>query len=708
MPADRPRTSTPPTSERAGPAMLWFTGPVIAIGFAVIGMAFYQAPQTPHTVGWLSLGILAAIAATFALRIPGVDAHLSISDTFFFTSVLMFGPAPATVMIALDSFVMSWRRGHSVQQMLFNPACSAIALWVGAESFYYLAATPPLAQVSTLPALRIVGPLACLSAVHFILNFGLTSVAIALQKRVSILQIWRHHVAMMSLSYFAAGSAAFFLVVLWEFAGILAIVAALPLLGICYVAMRSWLGRLDDAREHLSSINKLYLSTISAFSTAIEAKDGVTSDHIHRVHGYALALARAMNITDTSTMQAIEAAALLHDTGKLAVPEHILNKPGVLTAAEFETMKLHVDVGADILSSIDFPYPVVPIVRAHHENWDGSGYPAGLRGEQIPIGARIVSVVDCYDALTSDRPYRAARTQDEALQYILDNRGTKYDPAVVDAFVRVVKDIAPTAAQRPELLKAITSIKRAHSTHALPNAATPRYGAGTPVAAELGGFVSLARVATGKATVSDVGTLAWEQLRHLFPDATLALYTIDAASGTLNAAFTAGSSAQILAGHSMCVGERVSGWSAANSQTMRNAEASLDLPPERRAEGLRFALALPLVPGAVPIGVLTLYAPHAFSDECMRSMGLVMPPLTALLQTAFDGGDKRQEGARHHAGQRSYREPLSARQMDYRGRPLGRDVDREHRSLAHQSPRDSQSELLEKVQYAALLRDPRR
>ena len=105
----------------------------------------------------------------------------------------------------------------------------------------------------------------------------------------------------------------------------------------------------------------------------------------------------------SETIKAINAAALLHDTGKLAVPEHILNKPGKLTPVEFEQMKLHVDVGADILSAIDFPYPVVPIVRAHHESWDGTGYPRGLKGHDIPIGARILSVVDCYDALTSDQ-----------------------------------------------------------------------------------------------------------------------------------------------------------------------------------------------------------------------------------------------------------------------------------------------------------------
>ena len=122
--------------------------------------------------------------------------------------------------------------------------------------------------------------------------------------------------------------------------------------------------------------------------------------------------------------------------GKLAIPEFILNKPGKLTADEFDIMKTHAALGADILSAIQFPYPVVPIVRHHHENWDGKGYPDGVRGSDIPIGARILSVVDCYDALTSDRPYRPAMTDEQALAILVQRRGTMYDPLVVDTFVR--------------------------------------------------------------------------------------------------------------------------------------------------------------------------------------------------------------------------------------------------------------------------------
>src|SRR6476619_78375 len=166
------------------------------------------------------------------------------------------------------------------------------------------------------------------------------------------------------------------------------------------------MGRVEDANKHLTQLNTLYMSTVETLAMAIDAKDQITHGHIRRVQTYAVSLAREVGVTDQSLIRAVEAAALLHDMGKLAVPEYILNKPGKLTAAEFEKMKLHATVGADILSAIDFPYPVDTIVRYHHEFWNGGGYPEGLSGTDIPIGARILSVVDCFDALTSDRPYR--------------------------------------------------------------------------------------------------------------------------------------------------------------------------------------------------------------------------------------------------------------------------------------------------------------
>jgi putative nucleotidyltransferase with HDIG domain len=361
------------------------------------------------------------------------------------------------------------------------------------------------------------------------------------------------------------------------------------------------------------------------------------------VQGYAMGLARALKITEVKTLQAIEAAALLHDTGKIAIPEHILNKPGRLTASEFETMKSHVDVGADILSAIDFPYPVVPIVEAHHENWDGSGYPRGLRGEAIPIGARILSVVDCFDALTSDRPYRPAMREDDAIAIIHERRGTFYDPGVVDMFARVFREIKPDLTSRPELQNAM---RRIRDVRAASEPAAAPAGAGGPAAPEaikvalpsadsseeLLAFVSLGRLAAGTPTIGDVGALAWGHLRFLFPGTSFALFTRDHGRNHIVASYAAGPIADTVAGTSIGIGQRVSGWVAANGRSMVNADATLDL--ERANAKARFALSVPMIADGAIVGVMTLYAPEAFADDQGRRIEIIAPHLATAITSA--------------------------------------------------------------------------
>jgi putative nucleotidyltransferase with HDIG domain len=384
-------------------------------------------------------------------------------------------------------------------------------------------------------------------------------------------------------------------------------------------------------------VDRLYLSTIEAFSTAIEAKDGVTSSHIHRVQHYAVALARRLGTIDELELKAIEAAALLHDTGKLAVPERILNKPGKLTAAEFETMKLHVDVGADILSAIDFPFPVVPIVRAHHERWDGKGYPNGLKGTDIPIGARILSVVDCYDALTSDRPYRPAMSDERALEIIREGRGTMYDPAIVDLFVQACQEIGPMQAPgfSPQLQKAVQLITRAVAPAPV---AMPGNGlASEPVPPAAAGerpetvmtLISLTRIIGGRPTVADVAAVLWQQVRQLAPRASGAFFMLDASGSTLSARFAGGEASGALQGLTIDVGDRLTGWVADHGQPIVNSDAHLDLGPEAAIAGLRFCVALPLD----RTGVLTLYGPEMFGDEEVRMLEAMAPHLAQMFLT---------------------------------------------------------------------------
>jgi putative nucleotidyltransferase with HDIG domain len=625
---------------------LWFTAPVTALGAGILGYAAWQLPTTPNPFGWVALGALAVAAATFAIKIPRVSAFISISDTFFFASVLLFGPAPATVSIAVDSLLLSLRRGFRLQQLLFNTTSSAITLWTGAQVYYALGGPEPALVQSAAAAGAMFAPLAAMAGVHFLLNTGMTMFVMALDKQLSVLALWRDHFVVISLNYFAAASASFFLIVLIQYAGLGGFIAVVPLIVVCYLAMRSWLGRVEDAQRHLDKVNALYMSTIGAFSTAIEAKDGVTSDHVNRVQAYALGLASALGVTDPLELQALEAAALLHDTGKLAVPEHVLNKPGRLTPAELETMQAHVDVGADILSSIDFPYPVVPIVRAHHENWDGTGYPRGLKGDEIPLGARILSVVDCYDALTSDRPYRSAMSEQDAIDIIVERRGKMYDPSVVDMFLKVYRDIVPRVEERPSLQSAVRRIRRVHQSDATPRPFARGVDATSPAdpSDELLAFVSLSRLASHTATARDVGVMAAGYLRQLAPGATLVLMTSDSVRSVLVTQHAVGPAAERLADLSIDVGHRISGWVAANWRPMVNAEARLDL--DERTDDLRFALSVPLVAENRLLGVLTIYAAEPFGDLQSRRVEMISPHLAAALASVETPAQKPQRDLR--------------------------------------------------------------
>jgi putative nucleotidyltransferase with HDIG domain len=603
---------------------------IVIAGAVLLVWSAAGLPSTPNAREWGILAGLALVASRFPLRMPGRNARFSISDTFFMASAILFGPGPATLTIALDSALMTRAfKTFSLRRLLFNAGAPPLALWGGWQVFALLAGSQPWFGMGvTIDALVV--PVAGFALVYYVLNAGLISYAVGLDKRVSAFTVWRSNFAMMAVNYFAAGSIALLVVLLTQYLSITALIAVLPLLAIISVATRSWTGRIEDAEKHVAIVDGLYLSTIGALSTAIEAKDGVTSSHIHRVQHYAMGLARALGNLDDHTLKAIEAAALLHDTGKLAVPERILNKPGKLTPAEFETMKLHVDAGADILSSIDFPYPVVPIVRAHHENWDGTGYPAGLKGTEIPIGARILSVVDCYDALTSDRPYRPAMTDDEALAIIRARRGTFYDPAIVDLFEQVCHEIDPFTV-KPQMQKAIHQINRAAAIEA--PAPAPAAASAPPPADgpdSLRTLANLARIVAGRPSATDVASMIWAHVRHIVPQASCAFFVADGGGDSVSAKFVAGDGSMALQGLEFTLGDKLTGWVAENQQPIINSEARLDLGPEAAFVGLRYCVSLPLASDGTLAGVLSLYGADPFTSEQADTLQSVLPHLAVM------------------------------------------------------------------------------
>src|SRR5437667_5505675 len=208
----------------------------------------------------------------------------------------------------------------------------------------------------------------------------------------------------------------------------------LTVMAAAYFMYVAWC-RLNAKTRETEELSRIHFATAEALATAIDAKDQTTHCHVRRVQIYAAGMGEVLGLS-RAEIAALKAGALLHDIGKLAVPAHIINKPGRLTPAEFDKMKIHTTVGAQILSRVEFPFPVTPIVRHHHEQWDGLGYPDGLKGDQIPITARIISVVDCFDSVREDRPFRRGMTRDEALAFLLRGSGTHFDPNVVELFIK--------------------------------------------------------------------------------------------------------------------------------------------------------------------------------------------------------------------------------------------------------------------------------
>src|SRR5574338_14275 len=371
---------------------------VVAVGLVPLAIAAAAAVQQPIHPGWIILGVLSLLSVPLAIRIPSIEATISVSEGFIIAAGLLFGPAAGTLTAALDGLGVSlWNRHRSVRRTLFNLAEPAISVTVAMWLFYAISGASPLLY-RAVPFQPLIAPLVAMTVVYFVLNTALNALAVWLESGMSPAVLLRKHLSHLTLDFCVTLSLGAVIVQTSANVTVAAILVLVPMLLASYVSTQYVGGQLEEADRHLSELRRLYDSTVETLAMAVDAKDQLTHGHIRRVQVLSTRLARAVGASPDE-VRALEAAALLHDLGKLAVPEHILKKPGPLTAAEYEQMKAHAEIGAGILSRIEFPFPVVPIVRHHHENWDGSGYPDGLQGEAIPLGARILSVVDCYDAL---------------------------------------------------------------------------------------------------------------------------------------------------------------------------------------------------------------------------------------------------------------------------------------------------------------------
>jgi putative nucleotidyltransferase with HDIG domain len=543
--------------------------------------------------------ITAVVASSLKVQLPGLKGTASVGFLFVFIGILDLSTEDAIVITAVAMAVQcTWRARDPLRPIQVCWSVASISASVYAASTVY-GWTRGLGEPVALAAL---------AGTFFAASTGSLAGVIALTQGTSFRRTVQHQGWL--LPYYLCGTSVAWIIgtmpraIQWEVP-----IICLPVIYIIHRSYAKHLRQVEQEKEHVEEINSLHLRTIETLAVAIEARDQETHDHLQRVQIYALEIGRDIGLSEVE-LNALRAASLLHDIGKLAVPEQIISKPGKLTPAEFERMKIHPVVGAEILERVRFPYQVVPIVRAHHEKWDGSGYPDGLEGEQIPIGARILAAVDCLDALASDRHYRRALPLDQAMAMIAAGAGTSFDPQVVSILQRRYRELEALAqAGRPAKGPGLSTDLRV-ARGASPAAGFARFAervrASTLQQEQCYGFAALA-----------------VQLQTAVPYDAMAFFSDHDSS--LHPEFVAGAYGGAVQDSLASPGEGLIGWVAANRTPIINGNPGVERGCAGAARGLRSALALPVSAADGTPGVLSLYrcAPESFDEDDLSAVSAV-------------------------------------------------------------------------------------
>ncbi len=506
--------------------------------------------------------------------------------------------------------------------------------------------SPWMAANQVDPALR----LAAATCALFFLNTLPVALVISLAEQRKFGSVWRE-CYFWSLPYYLGGAAvAQALASANKYIGYPAVLLTGPVVYLIYRSYRLYLERLENEKKHVEEVSSLHLRTIEALALAIEAKDHTTHGHLQRVQIYAVEMGKDLGLSEEER-HALQAAALLHDIGKLAVPEHIISKPGRLTPEEFEKMKIHPVVGAEILERVKFPYPVVPIVRAHHEKWDGTGYPSGISGENIPIGARILSAVDCLDALASDRQYRRALPLDEAMKVVIADSGRAFDPKVVEVLSRryiELEKLAQAKDRATDRLSVDVKIVNGDSPAAgfeasaeVPVDRRSKEGTVdflTSIAAarqEVQALFEISQDLGNSLSLDETLSVLAVRLRRIIPFCSLAIWI--RREKILRPEYVTGDDFRLFSSLEIPVGQGLSGWVAENRKAILNGNPSVEpgyLNDPSKFSTLRSAVAVPLEGLNSVLGVLTLY--HADGDAFTKDHLRILLAISSKIALAIE------------------------------------------------------------------------
>ena len=611
----------------------------LLLGF---GLAHWSSHDPAQFVSYLAIAV---IASRLKVKLPGIAGTMSVNFLFILLGVVELSLGETLLIgcaATLAQCLFADRpRGF---QVAFNVASVSMATALAFGTFHWALGTMLQAGISV--------PLLAAAIVFFFANTLPVAFVISLTEDQSIKNTWSDFY-FWTFPYYLVDAGIASLVgwlnrrIHWETS-----LLVLPAVYVVYRSYRLYLAKLDDEKRHVEEVANLHMRTIEALALAIEAKDHTTHEHLQRVRVYAVEMAKKLNLS-SDECEAVQAAALLHDIGKLAVPEHIISKPGRLSPEEFEKIKIHPLVGAEILERVHFPYPVVPIVRAHHEKWDGSGYPFGLKGEEIPIGARILSAVDYLDALSSDRQYRKALSMEDVLQSLREQSGVAFDPRIVEVLcdncVEMEARVTAQAATVPfSGLSVNVKVERGQTPAAGFESASIE---NAPQKNEAG---FLASIAAARQEAQSLFELSHElgaslsldetlsvlavKLKRIVPYDSIAVYVRE--EGRLLPQYVSGDNFRLFSSLRIPLGEGVSGWVAQNGKPIINGNPSVEpgyLDDESKFSTLRSALSVPLEGCTGVIGALTLYRTEldAFDSDNLRILLAISSKAALSLENAL-------------------------------------------------------------------------
>ena len=618
-------------------ALIVLTG----LGTLIYAATHQNSKNIAEFICYLGIAIL---ASRLKVNLPGITGTLSVNFLFILIGVLELSYTETLILGALSMVAQClFPDRPKAIQLTFNVCAGCISTTLAYITYHH-----PLTNlvIGNAPAL-----LGLSATVYFIANAGSIATVISLTERRPLSRIlvdcyfW-------SFPYYLVGAGIAGIIAWlnrkfnWE-----ASLLVLPVAYLIYRSYRLYLGKLEDEKRHVEEMANLHLRTIEALALAIEAKDHTTHEHLQRVRVYAIEVAKELGVTGPE-LEALHAAALLHDIGKLAVPEHIISKPGRLSPEEFEKMKIHTLVGAEILERVRFPYPVVPIVRAHHEKWDGSGYPLGLKGAEIPIGARILSAVDYLDALASDRQYRRALPLKDVMQKLAAESGKSFDPKVVDVLQKRYEHLEEMAlaksAEDPNapLSTAIKIERGLEPAAGFENARAQDYAGRettflSSIAAarqEAQALFELSQDLGASLSLGETLSVFSVKLKPMVPYDAIAIYVLR--DNELVPEYVNGDNYRLFSSLRIPVGQGLSGWVAQNRKPIINGNPSVEpgyLNDPSKFSTLRSALAVPLEGVAGVIGVLALYRGDrdAFTSDHLRILLAVSGKMALAIENAL-------------------------------------------------------------------------